>query len=81
MRKRQKFLNLDFVYVLPYYELSFCHRDHCRVSNYHFLSARFKFGLRFKEHVLWTVKPWFHQHIGAIFDREIRRIAVLNIGL
>ena len=46
-----KFLNLDFVYVLPYCELSFCDRDHCRVSNYHILSKNFKSGLRFKKNV------------------------------
>ena len=48
-----KFLSLDFVYVLPYCELSFCHRDHFRVSNYHFFFKRFKSGLKFKENVPW----------------------------
>ena len=33
LKKKEKCLNLDFVYVLPYCELSFYHRDHCRVSN------------------------------------------------
>ena len=31
-KKKKKFLNLDFIYVLAYCELSFCRRDHCRVS-------------------------------------------------
>ena len=46
-----KFTNLDFLYLLPYCELSFCHRDHYRVSNYHFWAERFKSGLRFKKNV------------------------------
>ena len=28
LKKEEKCLNLDFVYVLPYCELSFYHRDH-----------------------------------------------------
>ena len=58
-----KFLYLDFNYVLPYCELSFWHRDHYRVSNYHIWSKDFKFGLRFKRNVQWgpsnLVKPWW----------------------
>ena len=51
LKKKEKFLNLDFVYVLPYCELSFYDRDHCRISNYHILSARLISGLRFKKNV------------------------------
>ena len=47
-----EFLNLDFVYVLPYCELSFCHRDCCSVWNYHILSKNFKSNLRFAENIL-----------------------------
>ena len=53
LKKKEKFLNLDFAYVLPYCELSFCDRDHCRVSNESFLVRRLKFGLRFKKNVAW----------------------------
>ena len=51
LKKKEKFLNLDFFYVLPYCELSFYDRDHCRISNYHILSARLISGLRFKKNV------------------------------
>ena len=46
-----KLLNLVFVHVLPYCELSFCHRDHCRVLNERFFPARSKSRLRFKKNV------------------------------
>ena len=46
-----KLLNLVFVHVLPYCELSFCHRDHCRVLNERFFPARLKSRLRFKKNV------------------------------
>ena len=49
VEKKMKLLYLVFVYVLPYCELSFCHRDHCRVSNERFLIERSKSGLRYKK--------------------------------
>ena len=42
-------------YIFLKYELSFWHRDHCRVSSYHIFPKNFKTGLRFEENVQYTL--------------------------